>query len=253
MTDAGKDSIRTHFDRYAGQWHERLQSDAFSLRLRAVTEFVRGLPQRTVVDVGCGTGDYSTLFDPSVDYLGLDISPEMVERSRQLYPGRRFDVADGDSLSMPDGFAELVLDIAVIEYYDDPLPHMHELRRITKNGGHLIIAVPNGSNITRWMNEVWWHIVAGVRGFFGNPVPKRVKALSIRHRGKSESDMQQLAAKSGFELVSVKYVNTMIVPEVHRAATAFNRSTSFRISGRDSWRWLSRRSGTILVCLMRAR
>jgi len=53
---------------------------------------------RFVVDLGCGPGNLTALFRerwPDADVLGLDSSPEMVERALALgLPGVRFEVAD---------------------------------------------------------------------------------------------------------------------------------------------------------------
>jgi SAM-dependent methyltransferase len=51
----------------------------------------------SVADVGCGLGDlYAFLHEHvgDLDYTGIDIVPEMVERAQQLYPEARFEHVD---------------------------------------------------------------------------------------------------------------------------------------------------------------
>jgi SAM-dependent methyltransferase len=54
-------------------------------------------PGASVVDVGCGFGDYfGYLADRGVpvDYLGIDINPDLIAVARGKYPSARFQVAD---------------------------------------------------------------------------------------------------------------------------------------------------------------
>jgi trans-aconitate methyltransferase len=58
---------------------------------------VGDLEGRSVLDVGCGLGDFHKyLIDhyESVDYTGIDINPRYIESARQLYPDVHFEVAD---------------------------------------------------------------------------------------------------------------------------------------------------------------
>lgn len=51
---------------------------------------------RTVADLGCGPGNLTALLRerwPEADIVGVDSSPQMIERAREI-PGIRFDVAD---------------------------------------------------------------------------------------------------------------------------------------------------------------
>ena len=64
--------------------------------------YIRGLLDRSgkargsrVLDVGCGTGYYSSLFrDLGYNVRGIDVSKVAVDRARRRYPGIRFDVRD---------------------------------------------------------------------------------------------------------------------------------------------------------------
>ncbi len=46
-----------------------------------------------IVEVGCGIGRSSLLFDPS-NYTGFDFVPEFIELAIRDYPGYKFEVAD---------------------------------------------------------------------------------------------------------------------------------------------------------------
>ena len=71
---------------------------AFRYALEAVLrDDGRSRPVR-LLDIGCGTGQYSELvarwFPHDIEYTGCDISEEMVAAARREWPGRRFEVDD---------------------------------------------------------------------------------------------------------------------------------------------------------------
>lgn len=68
---------------------------AESQRLRFdVMAAVLPLAGRSVLDVGCGPGDFADHVGDGVKYTGVDISPRMVEIASQRRPGREFRVAN---------------------------------------------------------------------------------------------------------------------------------------------------------------
>ena len=101
-------------ERVRGFWEDRArtaQSDAERVDARRRAQrmrfevFVLGhtLAGRSILDIGCGTGDlYGHLRDRGIDcdYLGVDLSDEMVSRASSKYPTGRFEVAD--VLTWPD-------------------------------------------------------------------------------------------------------------------------------------------------------
>lgn len=51
----------------------------------------------TVLDLGCGFGDFSAFLEKNgvdVDYTGYDINPRLIDAAREKYPTRRFEVRD---------------------------------------------------------------------------------------------------------------------------------------------------------------
>ena len=67
------------------------------LRFEALVAGLDLTPGATLLDVGCGLGDLWAWLKATgreVDYLGIDLSPEMVEAARLRHPDARFEVAD---------------------------------------------------------------------------------------------------------------------------------------------------------------
>jgi SAM-dependent methyltransferase len=74
-----------------------------------------------VLEIGCGAGVEAAILGEWYDYLGIDVTPEFVEISRQANPGLKFEVCDLFDLSKLDetfdGFwcAATLLHIPTIE------------------------------------------------------------------------------------------------------------------------------------------
>lgn len=99
--------------------------------------------------------------------IGFDVSPRMVELSRQRVPTGTFRVHDlADPLVwLPDGSVDLVLFALALEYVDDRVGALTELRRVLRPGGALVLSrlhptgdwLRHGGNYfdARVVEEVW--------------------------------------------------------------------------------------------------
>ena len=56
-------------------------------------------PEEKVLDLGCGYGRMSALFE---HYVGVDFSPDLLEEAGQLYPGKTFICANLNKLPFDD-------------------------------------------------------------------------------------------------------------------------------------------------------
>jgi SAM-dependent methyltransferase len=98
---------------------------------------------RTVLDVACGPGLYAAeLVARGARVIGFDVSPRMVELARERVPAGDFrlhDVADPVEW-LPDDSVDLVLFALAIEYVDDRVAALRELRRVLRPGGALVLS-----------------------------------------------------------------------------------------------------------------
>ncbi|GAB3572336.1 class I SAM-dependent methyltransferase [Amycolatopsis endophytica] len=129
---------------------------------------------RRVLDAACGPGLYAAeLAARGADVTGLDISPRMIELARERVPGGEFRVHDLDSPLdwLPDASADLVLFALALEYLDDRVSALRELRRVLRPAGALVLSrqhptgdwLRHGGNYfqPRVVEEVWsrgWHL-----------------------------------------------------------------------------------------------
>jgi SAM-dependent methyltransferase len=96
---------------------------------------------RRVLDAGCGSGLFAQLVAArGCDVLGLDASEPLLAIARRRNPGVSFHHGDLESLPFPDEHADVVTGINSFQYAADPRHALAEARRVTRRGGHVVIA-----------------------------------------------------------------------------------------------------------------
>ena len=123
--------------------------------LQAKTDFVdemvhwgglEKLPQGTqLLDVGCGIGGSSRILAHKYgfDVTGITISPQQVERAKELTPAdvsAHFKVDDAMSMSFSDSTFDVVWCIEAGPHMPNKAMFAHELMRILKPDGILVVA-----------------------------------------------------------------------------------------------------------------
>lgn len=121
-----------------------------------------------VLDAACGPGLYAEeLVSRGGHVTGFDQSPRMVEICRERVPAGRFRVHDlGDPLDwLPDQSVDLALVALAIEYVDDRIAALSEIRRVLQPEGALVMSrqhptgdwLRHGGNYfdTRVIEETW--------------------------------------------------------------------------------------------------
>ncbi|MCX7521041.1 class I SAM-dependent methyltransferase [Microbacterium sp. STN6] len=110
----------------------RLREDVASL-FQALDNLPEG--ELRVLESGCGGGynaELLAMWNPRIDYLGVDISPAMVGLARQHYPHREFRIGSAYDLPVEDGSQDLVIDgVALLHMTDWPLA-IAEYGRVSK-------------------------------------------------------------------------------------------------------------------------
>ncbi len=106
-----------HWDQVARSSDRRRTGGAYHRRLEQVyRQLVR--PGLRVLELGCGRGDLLAAVEPAGG-VGVDFSPEMVERARRDHPALEFIVADGHAPPDLDGrFDAIVLSDLLHDLWD---------------------------------------------------------------------------------------------------------------------------------------
>ena len=131
------------FDRIAPVYDamNRVMTAGLDRRWRRITAEQAVRPGDRVLDVCCGTGDLAVAARRrgAASVVGLDFSPEMLERARRK--DGRIDWVEGDALALP--FPDASFDAATVGFgvrnVDDLEAGVRELRRVLRQGGRLAI------------------------------------------------------------------------------------------------------------------
>jgi len=158
------DGIRRFADRLAEHplsfhWLRKLPEANFRAtkqRIAAVRD-VLGTPR--VLDVGCGTGEYSTLFDPA-GYVGVDVHPGYLALASRRNPHHRYLCGDARVWPGVGTDFNLVLVNGVLHHLDDESAHAFlraALGHLAPDGRLLVIEdvqLPDASLPTRLIHQL---------------------------------------------------------------------------------------------------
>ncbi|UPY38050.1 class I SAM-dependent methyltransferase [Sediminicoccus sp. KRV36] len=101
-------------------------------------------PGSHVLDAGCGTGALSEALrarDAGARIAGLDLAEPYLEAARARVPGGDFRQGDLQAMPFAEGAFDAALSLLVIAFVPDPARAAHELRRVTRRGGLVAVAM----------------------------------------------------------------------------------------------------------------
>lgn len=96
--------VAAYYDFIAREYSDAYQSARAAAEDEVTADLLRKfVPGRPVLDVGCGDGLAVRLagYRPQ-DYLGVDVSPGMIEQAERLHPEHLFRVEDACQLDVPE-------------------------------------------------------------------------------------------------------------------------------------------------------
>jgi len=147
--------------------------DASSRPVRAIEQPVvwsifEQLPPGRALDAACGTGRHARrLVDLGHRVVGIDSSPEMLDRARQLVAEAGFEVGDLCKLPVETASMDLAVCALALDHAPTLLEPLAELARTVRPGGtvvvsdvHPVISVMSGVAHVKFAD--------GVRGFVRN-------------------------------------------------------------------------------------
>jgi phosphatidylethanolamine/phosphatidyl-N-methylethanolamine N-methyltransferase len=175
-------------------------------RLRALKR-MQLLPGQRILEVGVGTGINATLYPRDCSIVGIDLSPSMLEKARERCRRRdaghvRLLSMDAAALTFPDRSFDVVYAPYLISVVPDPVKVAHEMRRVCRRGGRIIIL-----NHFRSRNPVLSRLERAI-----SPLTKYIGF-------KADLDMPAFLAQAGLTPVSIEKVN---VPRIWSLVTCVN-------------------------------
>ena len=144
--------VRALFDQYAPKFETALVDDLgyrgpallFKAVLAARLAVRKPAFFKRAIDLGCGTGLAATAFAKEVDhFIGIDLSPRMIERARATRLYAELEVADmvQGLRDRPEASADLVLAADAMVYQSDLAALLREVKRVLASGGLLAFTV----------------------------------------------------------------------------------------------------------------
>lgn len=121
-------------------WTDIFKNPFYFIRLRLFQVFKQYIPELSgiVLDFGCGSKPYESLFVNSTSYLGLDI-----EVSGHPHINEKIDIFyDGKIIPFSENHFDNVFCSEVMEHVFNPDESLLEINRVLKPGGKLLLTCP---------------------------------------------------------------------------------------------------------------
>jgi ubiquinone/menaquinone biosynthesis C-methylase UbiE len=116
-----------------------------------------------IIDVGCGFGEMCMVLAkeiPECEVVGVDLSVPLLDYARdnlsQESIGNRveFQMADVEKMSFEDNSFDVVLNVNMVHWVNDPISMLSEIERILKPEGYLFIKDLRYSWLRVFENEI---------------------------------------------------------------------------------------------------
>jgi SAM-dependent methyltransferase len=148
---------RTFDAQTARQWIHSVEGQASRVReqdlyprLKAWVEVAS--PER-ILEVGCGQGDCAARIDlAGRRYIGVDPSPFLIERAKELYESesRRFIAGNAYKLPFGERQFDAVFSVLVWHLLSDIPMAAREMSRVMRLGGHFMVVTANPAAYAEW-------------------------------------------------------------------------------------------------------
>ncbi len=115
-----------------------------------VEEILGGIAPGDALDAACGTGRYARdLVGRGHRVIGVDSSPDMLDRARASVPEAEFRLGDLQRLPVGGRAADVIVCALALTHVADLGPVMAEFARVLRPGGHLVISDVHSEAVAR--------------------------------------------------------------------------------------------------------
>jgi ubiquinone/menaquinone biosynthesis C-methylase UbiE len=180
-----------YFDEKVASEYERWYETGFGRRAdlsekKLIEEFLRFLPRRRLLEIGCGTGHFTRwLRELGFEAVGVDFSTPMLEVATSLSPEVTYLRADAHRLPFKEDSFDLTVAITALEFVADPMTVIAEMMRVSSEA--ILLAVLNRWSFRSLSTRVKAYLKrkSSYRGimFFSAGQLKRTITEAARERG----------------------------------------------------------------------
>jgi len=142
MLDILRSDVAKYYDSVANTYDRNFTNRVDLAENRVISQKIQPIVDKMgpVVDFGCGTGlflDYCTV----PEYMGIDISPGMIENATSKHPTRCFRVTDMTipKLLIPQDYGVAVSLFGSISYCEFPQDVLNNMRDALFPGGKVVV------------------------------------------------------------------------------------------------------------------
>jgi ubiquinone/menaquinone biosynthesis C-methylase UbiE len=189
----------------------------FRRRCETVVEFLDAREDDLILDCGCGYGFTLRVLSALTEarLVGLDFSNERVQNARTKLPADMTTFVQGSAMELPfaGGSFDKAVCSEVLEHLPDDRAALHELFRIIKPGGTLVVTVPAARYPLGWdplnyaLERTTGRHIGGERTFSG---------IWYGHlRLYSPDQLRAAAEESGFVVEEVRGLTHYVPPFSH--------------------------------------
>lgn len=172
-----QDTTREHFEARHDYWFAiYAQTDTLpGYNLYAQHDAAMGLiamhlrGKGRVLDVGCGAGFTAlALSEQGYAVSGVDLASTMIARAQQEVQARGltvdFRVASAEALPYASASVDAVIALGLMGNLREDLPTLREMHRVLKDGGLVVLSMPNALGLDRWLSLPRTHtLILGYR------------------------------------------------------------------------------------------
>jgi len=149
-------------------------------------------PQHHVLDIGCGSGLFLRMAGAKgATCTGIDVSPALLELAKERNPAATLLNQDMRQLHLEDKSFDVVSGFNSLQYADDIMHTLGEIKRVLKDDGQLVIGVWGSAEECEALD-----VLASIASLLPEPPAGSPGPLALSEEGKVE----QLLAAAGFQL-----------------------------------------------------
>jgi ubiquinone/menaquinone biosynthesis C-methylase UbiE len=167
--------MKANYDRIGHDYDIARRADPFLTALKA--RLLRLEAMGAYLDVGCGTGNYTTALAPfGGHWTGVDSSDAMLRQARAKDTTAQFVRGHAESLPIANASHAGVLCSLALHHFDDLDATFGEMARVLCGGGRVVLFTASPEQMKRyWLNAYFPDAMA--RAIAQMPAPARLQSL----------------------------------------------------------------------------